>query len=340
MVTLRAFSKTCAIVAIALGLAAGACLLPQNEYQRWQLLDGTIHARARWIYERCRFDPTPIDVAFIGPSRTGAGVNAPRLGRALAARGLPSNVVNLSLPEGGRNINYAIVEQLLAHKQPQLIVLGVTEKPQRTGHSAFKYIAPAALVADPGYAGNLSYLPDLIYLPYRQMRLFLADLAPRAMGLTKTFSPADYSGPLADTTGSVVLPGGRIKEGERPASAAELQRGVRKLQAGEHPPILPASLADVEFGDERYYIRKIVALARTRHVKVAFLFLPYYTGPAGVQEQAFYEQFGPVWNAGSLAPRADLYADYGHLTRRGAEQLTDWLAGPAGALLKPVKADK
>ena len=337
MVRLRAFSKTFAILAVALGLAAGACLLPQDEYQRWQLLDGTIHARARWIYERCRFDPTPIDVAFIGPSRTGAGVNAPRLGEALAARGLPSNVVNLSLPEGGRNINYAVAEQLLEHKQPRLIVIGVTEKPQRTGHSAFKYLAPAELIANPGYIGNLNYLSDLIYLPYRQMRLFVANLAPGPMGLTKTFEPSVYLGQSIDTTGSVVLPDGRIKEGESPASAMELHRGVRKLEAGLHPPMLPASLADVEFGDERYYIRKITALAKARHVKIAFLFLPYYSGPKQVQEERFYEGFGPVWNEGYLAPHANLYADYGHLTRKGAEQLTDALAEPVGELLTPTK---
>ena len=79
-----------------------------NPYQRWQLLDGTIHANARWIYERIHFDPTPIDVVLLGPSRMGAGVNAPRLAKALDARGLPANVVNFSLPEAGRNMNWAV----------------------------------------------------------------------------------------------------------------------------------------------------------------------------------------------------------------------------------------
>jgi hypothetical protein len=33
-----------------------------------------------------------------------------------------------------------------------------------------------------------------------------------------------------------------------------------------------------------------------------------------------------VWNAGYLAPRADLYSDYAHLTVDGAGILTDWVS--------------
>ena len=32
---------------------------------------------------------------------------------------LPDHVVNFSLPEAGRNINYAIVEEMLTKKRPQ-----------------------------------------------------------------------------------------------------------------------------------------------------------------------------------------------------------------------------
>ena len=225
-----------AILAIALALGAGACLLPDDPYQRWQLLDGTIHANARWIYERTHFDPTPIDVMFIGPSRIEKGVDAPRLGEALAARGLPSRVVNFALPEAGRNINYLIVKETLEHKTPRLIVIGVTEKPSRFGHSAFKYIAPAGMILDPGYPADANYFSDLIYLPFRQMRLFAADILPGGLGLSKRFNPAHYPGPSIDTTGSTRLPDGTIKEGVKAASAAELARGVRKLERGMHPP--------------------------------------------------------------------------------------------------------
>ena len=333
MKPIHAFRKSMAILLIAFGVAVGLCLLPENPYQRWQLLDGTIHARARWIYERINFDPQPVDVVFVGPSRVGAGINAPRIGAALAARGLPSNVVNFALPEAGRNINDVIVRELLAKKQPKLIVIGVTEKPSRFGHSAFKYVAPRAMVAWPGYAADLNYFSDLIYLPYRQAMLFAAWAAPGVLGPTNRFDPERFRGHSIDTTGDIRLPDGTIKNGSQPAEYDELMRGVHKLEAGNHPPILPDRLADIEFGDERHYVRDIAALARARGIRVAFLFLPYYTGTSEVQEDRLYGRFGPVWNAGFIAARADLYSDYAHLTSMGAEQLGDWLIGPISQAL-------
>ena len=300
------------------------------------MLDGTIHAHARWIYERSHFDPTPIDVALLGPSRVEAGVNAPLLSQRLGARGLPAHVVNFSLPESGRNTNWAAAEELFAAKSPKLVILGVTEKPSRFGHSAFKYIAPAGALAEPGYPADLNYFSDLIYLPFRQIKLFAARWAPQALGLARRFDPSRYEGESIDTTGSIVLPDGRIKDGESPASAAELARGVHKLEAGNHPALLPRSLADLEFGDERHYVREIAELARRRGAKIAFLYMPYYTGPErlqDVQEISFYESLGPVLNAGFLARHAEWYADYGHLTREGAVRLTDWLAEQVAPLL-------
>lgn len=331
---LHAFRGTLVILALALAVAVGLCFLPERPYQRWQLLDGTIHARSRWIYERIHFDPQPLDVVFVGPSRVGAAVDAPRLGAALAARGLPSNVVNFSLPEAGRNINYVIVDELLKTKRPRLLVIGVLEKPSRFGHSTYKFLAPRREVVDPGYWTDLNYFSDLIYLPFRQAKLFAADVAPGVLGPPDTFRPREYRGHTLDTTGDVVLPDGKLKNAHDPATFEELERGVAKLEGGMTPPILPAAYADLEFGDERYYVRQIVRLARAHGVKVAFLFLPYYTGPTEIQEAALYQQFGPIWNAGFLSPHAELYADYGHLTSGGADELTDWLIEPTTQALQ------
>ena len=40
---LRAIGTLCAALVAALLLEVAVCLLPENDYQRWQLLDGTIY---------------------------------------------------------------------------------------------------------------------------------------------------------------------------------------------------------------------------------------------------------------------------------------------------------
>ncbi len=332
MRALHAFRGFLVVLAIAFAAAAIASLLPNNSYQRWQLVDGTIQNKARWIYERSHFDARPIDVAIVGPSRT-ARLDAKHLQADLAQLGTPANVVNFAMPEGGRNTNDAVVEEMLSAKTPKLIIIGVIEKPSRFGHPAFKYLAPARLVAVPGYPLNLNYLSDLIYLPFRQMKLFIADLWPAAGALTKTFDPRAYQPDLA---GPMLFPlaNGITRAADEAAPIDELQAGVQKLESGVRPPFLPASLADWEFGDDRYYIRRIVAAAQKKHVKVAFLFLPYFTGPSDILEEPFYRRYGPVWNAGFVAYQAPLYNDYAHLTTSGADRVSDWMAPKISQMLR------
>lgn len=331
----HAFRKLLAVLAIALCAAIVVCFLPTDPYQRWQLLKGTIHARSQWVYERIHFDPTPVDVVFVGSSRIGAGIDAPRIQQALRKGGLSDiNVVNFSLPEQGRNLNSVVVRELLKEKKPRLIVIGVQDKPSRFGHPAYKYLAPASMLVNPEYAGNANYPSDLIYLPYRQMVLFAANLFPEMMGYTKHFDPAGYAGPTIDTTRAIELADGETLQQDRPAPLSELKRGVAKLERGNVPAILSRSLADVEFGDERLYIRDIAAAARAAGSKVAFVALPYYTGPTTLQEERLYAGIGPVWNAGFVRDEAHLYRDYAHLSGEGADQVSDWLVPKIATLVR------
>ena len=99
------------------------------------------------------------------------------------------------------------------------------------------------------------------------MKLFLADLWPSLTGLTKTFDPATYLGSNIDMRPAALV--NRIN----PAPRDELISDVNKLEKGIHPPILPASLRDVEFGDERHFIREIAELrARRERGSCSFLF--------------------------------------------------------------------
>jgi hypothetical protein len=321
------------MLGVALLSAVLAAALPDTPYQRWSSLEKTIQNRLRWIYERIHYDPAPIDVAVLGPSRAGAGMSAPRVQEQLAALGKPVGVVNFSLPENGSDLHWVVENELLSKRSPKLIIIVVIEKPSRYGHPAYKYIAPAGAVIDPAYLGNLNYLSNLIYLPYRQLRLFAAQFAPAAFDLPAGFDPARYAGTSFDSTNSFVTGDGIRVERNSIVPVAELEAGVKRYEKGVRPPILSPRFADQEFGDERAYVRRMAAAARARGARVAFLFLPYYTGQTVIQERAFYEGFGPVLDAGFMSTHPEYFSDVAHLNHQGALVVSDWLAPQVAALL-------
>ena len=331
-------SRFGAIMLVAAGIAAAAAALPGDPYQRFATLDNTIQNRIRWVYERTHFDPTPIDVVVIGSSRTGAAVAAPQLEAGLRAAGRAVHVVNFSLPEAGRDLNWVLLQQVLATKHPRLFVIGVTEKPSRFGHPAFKYVASTADIVDPAYVGNLNYLTNLAYLPFRGLRLFAARVLPGHLGLPVAFAPARYAGTSDDTTKSFRAGDGTLVERNRTVSPAALAAGVVRYERGVRPPLLGRRWADVEFGDDRAYLARMAALAHSRGVRIVFLFLPYYTGPSAIQERSFYERFGPVLDATFVSRRSDWYSDAAHLNHTGALVVTEWLTERLAPLLAPAES--
>ena len=176
-----------AALAVAFVLNAAVCLLPENDYQRWQLQDPD--GRLRWIYERIHFDPTPIDVAIVGPSREQLGFSAAAIEQDLAKQGKRANVVNFALPGAGRDIQWAILDELFKAKSPKVVVLGVEEQPYPFGHFFFKYIAPAEAIVFPPTPFLHNYFYNLAYLPIRKLKLFGANLFPDLFGLSKQFDP-------------------------------------------------------------------------------------------------------------------------------------------------------
>ena len=159
-----------AALGVALTLDAALLLLPENDYQRWQLVDGTLYGQLRWMYERIHFDSRPIDVAILGSSRSQLGLSAAAIEHELAEHGGRANVVNFSLMGAGRNLQWAIVDELFKAKSPKVIVLMVDDQPYPFGHAAFKYVAPTEAIVFPPTPLMHNYLYDLAYLPARSAR--------------------------------------------------------------------------------------------------------------------------------------------------------------------------
>jgi hypothetical protein len=330
--------KLVAILGVALVAAAGAAALPDNPYQRWQLIENTLYANATWSYERIHFDPRPIDVAILGASRSQMGLSAPVVAARLAALGAPLTVANLSVVEDGRNIEWAIADELFRAKHPRVVVVMIAESVSRWGHPGFKYVAPAAAVAAPPTPLLHNYLSDLAYLPYRQLVLFAARFAPGLFDLRDRFDGPRYAAKATDYSLSQTLADGKRIDMDRSVPAADLDAERRAFAASRHESLLPPVISRFTDVDNRVYVGAIARLAASHGARVIFVFLPEFGGATTIEDRAFYAARGTIADDGDLARDAGLFQSFSHLNRRGAVIASDRLADTIAAGLKSPAA--
>ncbi|WP_156361719.1 hypothetical protein [Sphingomonas sp. Leaf343] len=325
---------TIAATFVALFLAVLA--LPHDPYIRFQQLAKTIQFRSQWVYERIALDRTPIDIAIVGNSRLGAGVSAPQVqARLRRLTGSDLHVANLTMPQEGRNIHYAIVKRLIAERpELKLIVLSVIEQMPREGHPAFRDLADVKDVLDAPLLLNRDYANDIGVLPFRQISLFVQSLFPAAFGDVAALDRSRYPGSDLDSAQTFRLPDGKIVDRDavqlEPELAAVASARVRNITR----PILGAAGADYEFAVERAYTRRIAALTKAHGVSVMFLYLPIYKDHEPVSDQKFYDAIGPTVSPGFVADDYRLYSDYGHLNVHGSRLVAPWLADRIAGLAR------
>ncbi len=322
-----------AMLGVALLTAIAACCLPDNPYQRWQLIEGTLYDNARWSYERSHFDPAPVDVAIFGPSRARLGLSAPRMEATLASLGKPARVANMAVIEDGRNVQWAIANELFKTKKPRVIVLAINEDIHRWGHPAFKYVAPAAAVALPPAPFLHNSLYDIAYLPYRQMRLFAASLFPDAFGLRTQFDPAHYAASRIDDSVSHRQEDGKWVEMGVEVPAEMLRAQGERILGNRGGSLVPDALTRITDADDHVYVTRIAELAAAHGCKVVFVHIPRFESARTITDRAFYERLGPIQDNGDLATQDRLFQGWAHLNRNGALLVSDRLAAAVAKLL-------
>lgn len=328
------------LLAAAMGLAA-LCLLPHDPYIRWQDQRLEAYARLGWMYERIHFDPTPVDVAFVGTSHSMNGIDGAAVARAAAEAGRPClNVVNLAIPNYGRNLHWIIARELLRARPVRTLVLEVLENETRQAHPLFVAVADAADVVGAPILINTRFVTDFLLLPMRQALLFLKTLAPAQFGLHAAFDPARYDGPDVDNT-RVVQVGGRALTGPRDQrmDPEALAREAQAILAGKRLHVLGRALEPFEYAVPDYYVPLILALARLRGVEVLPLYLPGYGMPDAPIEPWPYPEASKMLFVNDILRKPENWGDVSHLNQFGAAELSARLGtllaqrvpGPAAA---------
>lgn len=318
------------LLVFVLGALLATCamtLLPHDKYLRYQSLNDRSAPNSYWIYERIHDDPTPIDIAFIGTSRTGRSMNTKRLQDDLARQGVNVHAVNFHVVKTGRNMHYAIAKELLSSRKVKLLVLEMTELEDRKPHPDFIFLADTRNVLFAPLFINARYFADLARLPGRQVDLFLETASQHFGWRTPDFTPPPYEGPNLDRTEALLTLDGVTHSLEGGHTLAQME-AMRIAQDSEvTPPVLPAALDWLEYRFPRYYIEHILNMAARNGTRVVFLYLPRYGGPSSPApyERLYAKRVGLI-NPWPALQNYRLWTDAVHLNGPGSRLATDAVA--------------
>ena len=264
------------LVGLCIGLVA-ITALPHNKYFRFQEHRLLNARKADWIYERLTFDETPVDVAFIGTSRTAGGISGPLIEHAYCqATGRNIRVVNLGMPQTGRDMDYLIAKELLQTKQPKLLMLQVTEIEGRKPHPGFLQLADASDILTAPLLINFNWPKNIASLPGRQMSLFKTTQLNRP-ALRQKFDSEEYFGIDMDRTEGIVLIDGSFKSRDVSLSEEKLDKAYKRRKAAfSRTYILPKPLQFLEYRLSRVYLERIFDMAQTNGAEIAFNYMPAY----------------------------------------------------------------
>jgi hypothetical protein len=314
------------LLIFALLNAVAVLALPHDRFLRYQAPLDPQSPTAPWIYQRIHFDKTPIDVAFIGTSRTGLSVHTHRLEEVLARRNVKVKAVNLYMVRSGINMQYLLAKELLTTRKVRLLVVEMTEREERKPHEDFVYLADPIDVIEAPLVINLDYLSDLSRLPGRQVELFRQTELKR-FGLTGPEpAPRAYQGSNLDHAEVIRTVDGVDHFRNTIYTLPEMEKLRSEQDRQITKPILPPSLSSIEFRFPRYYEDRILDLARAHGTTVVFLYTPRYGGPKIPPPYERYSSRVNLINPWTALQDYRLWWDATHLNWEGAKVLTDYVA--------------
>ena len=280
-------------------------LIPVDRQKSFSFTNENCMGQGTWVYNRLCKDTTPIDIAFIGSSHIICGVNDSLLENRLTAYS-DIHIANLGYCRLGRNLHHSLINELLLSKQPQYIILEVSERENRVGHPEFGYFARPGELLMPVWFYNPGIFTDI----YNALGMRMAIMKKYLHGNQVTVLPPQrrygyLNAYEAGNTEELAAKREKNKSWQR-------ARGITRWWNNHYP---------------LSYLERIKRDVETEGCKLLFLYLPAHGAISEPEEAEFYRTNGTLLIApDSIYTRPEYWKDADHLNAFGADVLTEWLA--------------
>ena len=297
------------------GCLIGVFLIPFDKEFAHNYIEGECLARGKWMYDRLYHDNKPIDVAFLGTS-VGLGLFDDGAVTDLLSEkaGRPIVAANLSFCQYGMNLRNLIVQELLATKSPDHIIMELRAQPNMGGHPLFGYVADNSMLFFPATHLYQSFGTDVYHsFQVRRARL-LSLLVPN-----KPF--------LIDTAQFGFVP-------PTHRSAIDHVTSIAAKNAAKDP--FPEPTIQQRIHRYVYWknLQNIVVRCQNAGVQLNFFFLDHVGRRSSVpQSLGRLEKMAPIWfPPDSVIDNPANYADPAHFNVKGFDALSPFLLSEVSAL--------
>lgn len=288
-----------------LPIIIGVLFLPIDSRLKYLGLKQSCFYQSIWVHDRIFENPDPVDVVFLGTSRSINGIDDKYICDSLGFTGIS----NFGYCKAGRNLHYTLLKEILQTKSPKHVILEVREDEERYSHNTFPLIATPSDVFFPQLLFNRDVAIDIWeHLLYRvemtQDRMF-------SMVDTTSLNTGNFGYAAKYDT---------IKPDQLEIAMRRKSKEAKSL-----------SEFDISFhaAYPRSYIKRIADICREKNIRLTFFYLPgLYSPYEEPKHMEYYESLGEVWvTPRDLVEDKNLWYDAAHFNHAGAHKLGKWLAG-------------
>jgi hypothetical protein len=259
-----------------------------------------------WIYDRITKNSTPIDIAFIGSSHTIHSFQEKKMEDILDNK---FHLANLGYCRFGRNLEFLVVKELLAYKNPKLVVIEVHEDEPKNSHDIFPYLATTKdLLISPTFV-NRDYFSDVLKGISARLEQFKSQVIFNKKYPEPDLNPYGYG------------------ESDRIAPPEELLKNKQGWEMWRRRRN-SSGIEEIQLKYPYSYLEKTIKLLEERNVPFIFVYLQesgsMMKEPIRID---YYNRYGQtLLMPDSIVTSPNNWMDDMHFNNVGAAQVSEWMA--------------